>query len=148
MLFETSRRAVRDSVSLASGGVEARGRYFRPAAFASARAAPSSLYLASRASALAVYSALSQVLRKDVSDAVDFDGPDMAGVELVEQFEVVIKSISNLGRLARTLGPCCVDTILSGSVSAPWRADDMETKGGHCRPGSSAPLILLYSQSI
>jgi len=44
---------------------------------ASARAAPSSLYLASRASALAVYSARSQVLRKEVSPALDLEGPDM-----------------------------------------------------------------------
>ena len=68
---------MRDSVSLASSGVDARGRYFWPAAFASARALPSSLYLASRASALAAYSVLSQVLRKEVSEAVDFVGADM-----------------------------------------------------------------------
>ena len=100
MLFETSRRAVRDSVSFASGGVAARGRYFRPAAFASARAAPSSLYLASRASALAAYSALSQVLRKDVSDAVDFDGPDMAGVRIVKQFKTKSLSVGVHGVLS------------------------------------------------
>jgi len=68
---------VRDSVSLASGGVEARGRYFWPVALASARALPSSLYFVSRASAFAAYSARSQVLRKEVSEVVDLVGADI-----------------------------------------------------------------------
>jgi len=68
---------VRDSVCLASGGVEARGRYFWPEALASARALPSSLYFASRASAFAAYSARSQVLRKEVSEALDLVGADI-----------------------------------------------------------------------
>ena len=67
---------MRDSVSFASGGVEARGKYLRPAALASARAAPSALYFVSRSAALVAYSALSQVLRNEVSDAVDFEGPE------------------------------------------------------------------------
>ena len=71
---------MRDSVSFTSRGVEARGKYMRPAALASARAAPSALYFVSRSAALAAYSFLSQVLRNEVSDAVDFEGPgpDMA----------------------------------------------------------------------
>ena len=81
---------MRDSVSFASGGVEARGRYFRPAALASARAAPSSLYFASRASALAAYSALSQVLRKLVSPAADLEAPDMDG-EILRELSTGLK---------------------------------------------------------
>ncbi len=68
---------MRDSVSLASGGVEARGKYLRPCDLASARAAPSSLYFFSLASALAAYSLRSQVLRKEVSFAEALGGADM-----------------------------------------------------------------------
>ena len=65
---------MRDSVSRASGGVDARGaKYFLPAAFASARAAPSLLILASRAAAFWAYSSRSQVLRKEVSVDLDAD---------------------------------------------------------------------------
>ena len=68
---------MRDSVSLASGGVKARAWYFRPADFASARAAPSALMVLSRAAALAAYSVRSQVLRKEVSEALDLEGTDI-----------------------------------------------------------------------
>ena len=59
---------MRDEESLASGGVEARGMYFRPESFASWRSRPSILILSSRMEALAAYSARSQVLRKEVSE--------------------------------------------------------------------------------
>ncbi len=71
---------MRDSLSLASGGVEGRGKYFFPAALASARAAPSDLMWASRVAALAAYSVLSQVLRKEVSVDLELGGADMAAV--------------------------------------------------------------------
>ena len=55
-------------VSIASGGVEARGMYLRPASLASYRSLPSILSKASRSAAFWAYSARSQVLRKEVSE--------------------------------------------------------------------------------
>ena len=68
---------MREAVSLASGGVEARGMYLRPEILASWRAAPSSFNFASRVAALAAYSARSQVLRKEVSEGALLVGADI-----------------------------------------------------------------------
>lgn len=69
---------MRDKVSFVSGGVRARdGWYLWPCNLASCRAWASTFSADARTDALAAYSARSQVLRKEVSEAPLLDGADI-----------------------------------------------------------------------